>query len=62
MEILEKMSSAETSDVAFPDIPQPNKCFAILDIMADVHQWANLAGLRRAKICQLISLHLYKEK
>ena len=24
-------------------------------------QWTNLAGLRRAKICQLISLHLYKE-
>ena len=62
MEILEKMSSAETSDVAPPDIPQPNKCFPILDIMADVHQWANLAGLTRAKICQLMSLHLYKKK
>ena len=55
------MSSAETSDVAPPDIPQPNKCIAIIDTMADVHQWTNLAGLRRAKICQLISLHLYKE-
>ena len=24
-------------------------------------QWTYLAGLRRAKICQLTSLHLYKE-
>ena len=62
MEILEKMSSGETSDVAPPDIPQPNKCIAIIDTMADVHQWTNQAGLRRAKICQLISLHLYEEK
>ena len=62
MDILEKLSSAETSNVAPPDIPQPNKCFAIINTMADVHQWTNLAGLRRAKICQLISLHLYKEK
>ena len=62
MDILEKMSSAGTSDVAPPDIPQPNKCFVIFDTMAVVHPWRNLAGLRRAKICQLISLHLYKEK
>ena len=44
MDILEQMSSAETSDVAPPDIPYPNKCFAIIDTMADVHQWTNLAG------------------
>ena len=44
MDILEKMSSAETSDVAPPDIPQPNKCIAIIDTMADVHQWTNLAA------------------
>ena len=62
MDILEKMSSAETSDVAPPDILQPNKCISIIDTMADVYQWTNLAGLRRAKICQLIALHLYKEK
>ena len=62
MDILEKMFSAETSHVAPPGIPQLNKCFAITDTMADVHQWTKLAGLRRAMICQLISLHLYKEK
>ena len=38
MDILEKMSSAETSDVVPPDIPQPNKCFATIDTMADVYQ------------------------
>ena len=36
MDILEKMSSAETSDVAPPDILQPNKCVAIIYTMADV--------------------------
>ena len=36
MEILEKMSSAEASDVAPPDIPQPNKCVAIIHTMANV--------------------------
>ena len=36
MDILEKMSNAETSDVAHPYIPQPNKCVAIIDTMADV--------------------------
>ena len=35
-DMLEKMSSAETSDVAPHDIPQPNKCVEILDTMADV--------------------------
>ena len=44
MNILEKMSSAETSDIAPPDIPQTNKCFVIIVTMADVHQWTNLAG------------------
>ena len=61
MDILENMSSAETSDVGHPDIPQPNKCVATIDTMADVQLWTNLAELRRAKICQLISLHLYKK-
>ena len=51
------MFSAETCHVAPPDIPQLNKCFAIIDTMADFHQWTKLAGLRRAMICQLISLH-----
>ena len=35
-DILEKMSSAETSEVAPPDIPQPHKCVTIIDTMADV--------------------------
>ena len=55
MDILEKMFSADTSHVAPPDIPQLNKCFAIIDTIADVHQWTKLAGLRHAMICQLIS-------
>ena len=33
MDKLENMSSAETSDVAPPDIPQPNKCVAITHII-----------------------------
>ena len=36
MDILEKMSSAETSDVAPPDILQPNKCVTIIHTMAEV--------------------------
>ena len=44
MDILEKMSSAETFDVAPPDILQPNKCVAIIHTMANVQ--SNLAGLR----------------
>ena len=61
MDILEKMSSAETSDITPPDILQPNKCVTIIHTMDDVQSMENLAGFRRAKICQLISLHLYKE-
>ena len=34
MDILEKTSSAVTSDVAPPDIPQLNKCVAIIHTMA----------------------------
>ena len=30
------MYSADTSDVEPPDIPQPNKCFEIIDTMVDV--------------------------
>ena len=36
MDILEKTSIADTSDVAPPDTPQPNKCVAIIQTMADV--------------------------
>ena len=58
------MISADPSDVAPPDIPQPYKCFEIIDTMIlwlTFSQWTNLAGLRRTKICQLISLYLYKD-
>ena len=62
MDILEKMSNAQKSDVAPPYLPQPNKCVAIIDTKADVQSMDKpRAGLRRAKICKLISLHLYKE-
>ena len=48
------MSSAETSDVVPPDIPQPNKCVAINDTRADVqsmdkHSWI--------KTCKDLSAH-----
>ena len=36
MDILEKISRAWTSDVAPPDILQPNNCVEIIDTMADV--------------------------
>ena len=53
MDILEKMSSAETSDVASPDTPQPNKCVAIIHIMADVQSMDKRSWI---KTC-----NLYKE-
>ena len=34
MNILEKMSSAETPDVAPPDIPQRNKCHTMADVQS----------------------------
>ena len=36
MDILENMSSAKASDVAPPEIPQPNKCAKIIHTMPDV--------------------------
>ena len=36
MASLKKMSSEETSDVAPPDIPEPNKCVAIIVTKAKV--------------------------
>ena len=61
MDILEKMSSAETSDVAPHDILQPNKCAAIIDTMADVQSIDKPRPIKKCKDCQFISLHLYKE-
>ena len=60
MDILEKMSSTETSDEAPPDIPQPNRCVAIIHTMADVHSMY-ISSWITIKICQLILFHLYKE-
>ena len=36
MDILEKMSSAETSEIAPPDTLQPNRCVMIIHTMDDV--------------------------
>ena len=54
MDILEKMSSAETSDVAPHDILQPNKCAAIIDTMADVQ---SIDKPRPIKKCKDLSVH-----
>ena len=49
------MSSADTSDVGNPDIPQPNKCVAIIDTMTDV-QSVDKPSL--IKTCKDLSAHL----
>ena len=48
------MSSAETSDVAPPDIPQPNKCVAIIHTMADVQTMDKPSWI---KTCKNLSAH-----
>ena len=52
--ILEKMSNAKTSDVAPPDIPQPNKCATIIDTMADVQSMDKFSWI---KTCKDLSAH-----
>ena len=54
MEILEKIYSAETSDVAPPGILQPNNCAAILDTMADVQSMDKSSWI---KTCKDLSAH-----
>ena len=54
MDILEKISSAETSDVAPPDILQPNKCVTVIHTMDDV-QSMNKPSL--IKTCKDLSAH-----
>ena len=54
MDILEKMSNAETSDVAPPDIPQPSKYVTIIDTMADVHSMGKPSWI---KTCKDLSAH-----
>ena len=54
MDVLEKMSNAETSDVAPRDIPQPNKCVAIIDTIADVQSMDKPSWI---KTCKDLSAH-----
>ena len=54
MNILENMSSAETSDVAPPDIPQPNKCITIIHTMADVQSMDKPSWI---ETCKDLSAH-----
>ena len=54
MGILEKMSSAETSDVAPPDILQPNTCVTIIHTMADVRSVEKPSWI---KTCKDLSAH-----
>ena len=54
MDILEKISSSETSDVAPPNIPQPNKCVAIIDTIADVQSVDKPSWI---KMCKNLSAH-----
>ena len=49
MDILEKMSGAETSDVAPPDVPQRNKCVAIIDTMADIQSMDKPSWIKACK-------------
>ena len=54
MDILEKMSSVDTSDVAPPDILQPNKCDMIIHTMADVQSMGKPSWI---KACKDLSAH-----
>ena len=54
MDILNKISSADTSDVAPPDILQPNKCVAINDTMPDVQSMDKPSWIR---MCKDMSAH-----
>ena len=54
MDILEKISNAETSDVVPPDILQPNNCVAIIDTMADVQSTDKPGWI---KMCKDLSVH-----
>ena len=49
------MPSAEISDVAPPDIPQPNKCVAIIDTMVAVQSMVKSSWI---KTCKDLPAHL----
>ena len=54
VDILKKMSSAETSDVAPPDLTQPNKYVAIINTIADVQSMDKPSWI---KTCKDLSAH-----
>ena len=49
IDVLEKISSAGTSDVTPPDISQPNKCVVIIDTMADVQSMDKPSWIKTCK-------------
>ena len=48
------MSSADTFDVAPPDIPQPNKCVTMIYTMADIQKMDKPSWI---KTCKDLSAH-----
>ena len=54
MDMLENMSSAETSIVTPPEILQPNKCVAVIDTLAGVQ---SMDKPSRTKTCKDMSAH-----
>ena len=56
MDKLEKNLSAETSDVAPPDIPQPNKRVSIIHTMAEVQSMDKPSWI---KTCKDLSAHFF---
>ena len=54
LDILEMMSSAETSDVVPPDILQPNKCVTIIHTVTDVQSMDKPSWI---KTCKDLSAH-----
>ena len=62
MDILEKISSSETSDVAPPDIPQPNKCIAVIDTIADVQSMDKPSWIKMCKDLSALCIAFIKRK
>ena len=62
MDILEKMSSAETSEVTRPDISQPNECVAIIETVADVQPMDKPSWIKTSKDVSAHSITLMQRK
>ena len=60
-DILDKMSSAETTDVAPSYIPQPKNCVAIIDTMTDVQFIDKPSWIKTCKDLSAHFIALYKE-